>query len=160
MGVEPIWRHYSRIKLSMPCARVLTCGDIPLDHSINHLQNTWHFVSDLQWRGVSIKISSLRTRLNIDTPLHCKSDKNYHLFCKYNLQAANRGRWYRPLYFNNLTHICDKVNIVHLVIINGGIILTRSQTKQLQFPWIVSKKFTLVRKFMICVYNWPIQMTK
>ena len=28
------------IKLSMPCARVLTRGDIPLDHSTNHLQNT------------------------------------------------------------------------------------------------------------------------
>ena len=74
-----------RVKLSMPCTRVLTRGDIPLDHSKNHLQNTWHFVSDLQWRGVSIQISSFRTRLNIDTPLHCKSDINYHLFCKYNL---------------------------------------------------------------------------
>jgi hypothetical protein len=40
----------------------------PLDHSTNHLQNTWHFVSDLQWRGVSIQISSLWTRLNIVTP--------------------------------------------------------------------------------------------
>jgi hypothetical protein len=29
--------------------------------------------------------SSLRTRLNIYTPLHCKLDTNYHLFCKYNL---------------------------------------------------------------------------
>ena len=48
-------------------------------------QNTWHFVSDLQWRGESIQISSLQTRLNIDTPLQCKSDTNYHLFCKYNI---------------------------------------------------------------------------
>jgi hypothetical protein len=85
----------------MPCARVLTRGDIPLDHSTNHLQNMWHFVSDLQWRGVSIQISSLRTRLNIDTPLHCKSDTNYHLFCKYNILivpcAWTRGttRWCR-----------------------------------------------------------------
>jgi hypothetical protein len=44
------------IKLSMPCARVLTRGDILLDHSTNHLQNTWHFVSDLQWRGVSVVV--------------------------------------------------------------------------------------------------------
>jgi hypothetical protein len=42
------------LKLSVPCTRLLICGDIPLDHSTNHLQNTWHFVSDLQWRGVSI----------------------------------------------------------------------------------------------------------
>jgi hypothetical protein len=67
---------------------VISCGDIPLDHSKNHLQNTWHFVSDLQWRGVSIQISSFRTRLNIDTPLHCKSDINYHLFCKEPLYMA------------------------------------------------------------------------
>ena len=30
------------------------------------------------------------------------------------IQAANRGRWYRPLYFNDMTHFWDKVNIVHL----------------------------------------------
>jgi hypothetical protein len=27
------------------------------------------------------------------------------------IEAANRGRWYRPLYFNNLTYFWDKVNI-------------------------------------------------
>jgi hypothetical protein len=33
--------------------------------------------------------------------------------------------------------------------------------KRLQFPWIVSKiKITLVRRFVICVHNWPIQTTK
>jgi hypothetical protein len=35
-----------------------------------------------------------------------------------------------------------------------------SQTEQLKFLWIISKKFTLVPRFLICVYNWPIQMTK
>ena len=29
---------------------------------------------------------------------------------------------YRSLYFNNLTHFCDKVNIVHLLLINRKII--------------------------------------
>jgi hypothetical protein len=36
-------------------------------------------------KGRSIQISSLQTRLNIDTPLHSKSDTNYHLFCNYNI---------------------------------------------------------------------------
>jgi hypothetical protein len=41
-----------------------------------------------------------------------------------------------------------------------GKLFKLSQTKQLKFPWIVSKKFTLVHRFLICAYNWPIQMTK
>ena len=89
------------LKLSVPCTRLLTCGDIPLDHSTNHLQNTWHFVSDLQWRGVSIQYSYLRTLLNIDTSLHCKSDTNYHLFCKYNLDGIQG---------HHKTEYCDNVN--------------------------------------------------
>ena len=44
--------------------------------------------------------SSLRTRLNIDTPLHCKSDTNYHLFCKYNILTP----FHVPL------HCCYKFN--------------------------------------------------
>ena len=34
------------------------------------------------------------------------------------IQAANIGRWYWPLYFKNLTHFWDKVNIIYLVIIH------------------------------------------
>ena len=30
------------------------------------------------------------------------------------IQAVNRGRWYMPLYFNNLTHFWDKVDIVYV----------------------------------------------
>lgn len=62
----------------LSCARVLTLGDIPLDYSTNHLRKSY-----LHWWGVSIKYSSLWTRLNIDTPLRCQSDTNYHLFCTY-----------------------------------------------------------------------------
>jgi hypothetical protein len=80
------WRHYSRIKLLMPCAMVLTRGDIPLDHSTNHLQNTWHFVSDLHWRGVSIQISSFRTFNTFRcTWLQRKTHKSFYnlLFCSH-----------------------------------------------------------------------------
>jgi hypothetical protein len=80
--VELVWCHWLYL---LSFQWVFTSGDVTLDHSTNHLQNTWYFVSDLQWRGVSIKFSSLRTRWNIDTPLHCQSDTNYHLFCKYNI---------------------------------------------------------------------------
>jgi hypothetical protein len=31
------------------------------------------------------------------------------------IQAVNRGRWYRPLYFNNLTQFWDKIDIVYIM---------------------------------------------
>ena len=50
-----------------------------------------------------------KSRLNIDTPLHCKSNTNYHLFCKYNIctDYQRRGALYvcintnTFLYMNN-----------------------------------------------------------
>ena len=32
-------------------------------------------------------------------------------------QVVNRGWWYRPLYFNNLTHFWDKVDIVYVTLL-------------------------------------------
>jgi hypothetical protein len=83
------WKFNARVVASYKLHPHVYCKlylrySIPDFKGKHSLQNTWHFVSDLQWRGVSIQISSLRTRLNIDTPIHFKSDANYHLFCKYN----------------------------------------------------------------------------
>ena len=59
------------------------------------------------------------------------------------IQATNRDRWYRQLYFNYLTHFWDKVNIVHLATVSvkwSSIVSLRSL---LRFPYVhVYVRFT------------------
>jgi hypothetical protein len=49
-------------------------------------QSTHHF---WLWGACQYSNESARTSLNIDTPLHCKSDTKCHVFCKWFVEWSN-----------------------------------------------------------------------
>jgi hypothetical protein len=62
------------------------------------------------------------------------------------IEADNRGRWYRPLYFNKLTHFWDKVDIVY--------VMHFSDYYQLLFEqWIIFKYLV----FISSVYSFDLE---
>ena len=63
------------------------------------------------------------------------------------IQAANKGRWYRPLYLNNLTHFWDTVNIMYLVKVHFcDVILLLEQ-------WIIFQNLQFIFLFLN-IWTW------
>ena len=56
------------------------------------------------------------------------------------IQAVNRGRWYRPLYFNNLTHFWDKVDIIYVMHFSDVTLLFEE--------WIIFKNLQFILLFL------------
>ena len=56
------------------------------------------------------------------------------------IQAVNRGRWYRPLYFNNLTHFWDNVDIVYVMHFSDVTLLFEQ--------WIIFKNLQFILLFL------------
>jgi hypothetical protein len=61
------------------------------------------------------------------------------------IQAVNRGLWYRPLYYNNLTHFWDKVDIVYVMHLSDVTLLFEQWNifKNLQFILLFLNIWTL-----------------
>ena len=69
-----------------------------------------HMCMTAHFPGLILALKKLYNNTPSNATLNAASDITY--------RPVIRGRWYRPLYFNNLIHFWDKVNIVYLVIIH------------------------------------------
>jgi hypothetical protein len=58
----------------------------------------------------------------------------------WGLTSSNRGWWYRPLYFNNLPHFWDKVDIVYVMHFSDVTLLFEQ--------WIIFKNLQFILLFL------------